>query len=75
MYIRERMPMTLEERMAAIEKKIAALAEGLAKVSPAMKDWRVTFGLSKDDPDFDEMIRLGQGYRKASDHDDHRVDS
>ncbi len=60
------MPLNLEQRMDALERQVGALADRLAKASPGSKHWRASFGLSKDDPEFDEMIRLGQLYRKGS---------
>jgi hypothetical protein len=69
------MPWTLEQRVDAIEKKIAALADSLAKVDKCKTDWRDTVGLSKDDPGFDEMIRLGEKYRKESPGGDDRAHS
>jgi len=52
--------------MKMVEKKVAALAIGLTKgKSRRKKDWRTTIGLSKDDPGFEEMIRLGRAYRQG----------
>jgi len=59
------MPLTLEQRVQAVEKKVAGLANGLARKSRRRKDWRATVGLSKDDPGFEEMIRLGRKYRRG----------
>ncbi|GEM_PF-1596330 len=30
---------------------------------PRVKDWRATFGMSRNDPDFDELVRLGREIR------------
>lgn len=65
-YISLYMQLTLDERMDALEKQVAALTVGLAVEPPRGKDWHATFGLSKDDPEFDEMIRLGRLYRTAA---------
>lgn len=58
------MPTTLKERVDALEKRVAELAETVA--APGKKDWRRTFGASKSDAGFDEMIELGQGIRDQS---------
>ena len=54
----------LEQRLDTVERKVATLADGVANASPRVKDWRVTFGLSKDHPEFMEVIWLGQEYRR-----------
>ena len=56
--------MTLEERVATLEQEVAELKEklGLKKVE---KDWRKTFGMSANDPGYDEMVRLGREYRES----------
>ena len=41
----------------AMEEKLAGLVNGIGKKSERRKDWRVAVGLSKDDPEFEEMIR------------------
>jgi len=53
------MPQTLEERMEALEKKV----NELAAQQGGKKSWKETFGLSRDDPGFQEMAQLGQEYR------------
>jgi hypothetical protein len=62
---REVQAVTLEKRMKTVEKKMAALANGLARKSPGKKDRRATVGFSEDDPGFEEMIRLGRVYRQG----------
>ena len=55
------MPQTLEERVEQLEKKVAAL--GSSSPSERVKDpWR-TYGVFKDDPEFEETVRLGREYR------------
>jgi hypothetical protein len=57
------MSQTLEQRVAELEKKVAELTSH--PTPPAKKkDWRRTVGAFKDDPDFDEAIRLGREYRE-----------
>jgi hypothetical protein len=34
------------------------------------KDWRKTFGMSANDPGFDDMIRLGREIREQDQKDD-----
>jgi hypothetical protein len=64
------MVLILEQPTDTIEAKPAARAECLAKASPGKDAWRTTFGLSKDDAGFDEMIQLGQAYRKSTSRGD-----
>ena len=61
------MPITLEDRVSTLEERLEALTRLLRTARPAAKDWRSTFGLSKDDPGFDEMNRLGRDYRTGTD--------
>ena len=57
------MSQTLEKRVEALEKKVAELS-GKSNLSVRKKDpWR-TFGIFKDDPDFEEAVRLGREYRE-----------
>ena len=57
----------IEKRVEALEKKLADLARLITSDPTAKpgKDWRRTFGMSANDPGFDEMIRLGKEYRQA----------
>ena len=62
------MAATLAKRVEALEKEVAELKGLLRKVptgsqSPA-QDWQSTFGLFKDDPTYDEAVRLGRAYRR-----------
>ena len=46
-----------------MEKKVAELsAQPVA--STRKKDWRRTIGIFRDDPDFEEAVRLGREYRE-----------
>jgi len=56
------MAQTLEERMQALEKKVSELI--VQQGSKKKGSWQETFGLSRDDPDFEEMVQLGQEYRR-----------
>lgn len=57
------MSVPLEARVAAIEKELHDLKESIGVVRTD-KDWRKTFGMSANDPGFDEMIRLGAKIRR-----------
>ena len=57
------MSQTLEQRVEELEKKVAELS-GKSSLAVRSKDpWR-TFGIFKDDPDFQEAVRLGREYRE-----------
>ena len=59
---------TLEKRDEELEKKVAKLS-GRPGVSVRKKDpWR-TFGIFKNDPDFQEAVRLGREYREQPTYD------
>lgn len=57
------MSTTIEERVAILEKELTRLKQVLQGTRVA-KDWRKTFGLSANDPGFDDMIRLGREIRE-----------
>jgi hypothetical protein len=40
------------------------------RVAILEKDWRKTFGMSANDPGFDNMIRLGREIREQDQKDD-----
>ena len=52
------MSTTIEERVAILEKELNRLKQ-IIQGTRVGKDWRKTFGLSANDPGFEEMIRLG----------------
>jgi hypothetical protein len=57
------MSQTLEKRVTQLEKKVAELS-ALPIRSNRKKDWRRTIGVFRNDPDFDEAVRLGREYRE-----------
>jgi len=63
------MSATIEERLARLEKELLNLKQ-LIRSTRVEKDWRTSFGLSANDPGFDEMIRLGREMRKQDREDD-----
>ena len=68
------MSQTLEKRVEELEKKVAELS-GKPNLSVRKKDpWR-TFGIFKDDPDFQEAVRLGREYREQQTYDKEIADS
>ena len=60
------MSQALEKRVQELEKRLDRLTSQLLKTKPRKNDWRQTFGLSRNDEGFDEMVRLGREYRKAA---------
>jgi hypothetical protein len=57
------MSQTLEQRVADLEKKVAELSAQPAASKREKNPWR-TFGAFKDDPEFEEAVRLGREYRQ-----------
>ena len=51
----------LEKRVASLEREFEDFKKRLG-ASPTT--WRETFGMFADDPEFDEIVRLGKQYRK-----------
>jgi hypothetical protein len=56
---------TIEERLADIEKNVTELKLEFSRLG-AKRDWidRIV-GSFKDDPEFDEILRLGREIRRA----------
>ena len=54
---------TIAERVEALEQEIKGI-KSLLQQEQTSKDWRKTFGMSRDDPGFEEMIRLGREFRE-----------
>ena len=63
------MSTTIEERVAILEKELMRLKH-IIQGTHVEKDWRKTFGMSANDPGFDEMIRLGREIREQDQEDD-----
>jgi hypothetical protein len=63
------MSTSIEERVATLEKELKDLKQ-LIQGTHVEQDWRKTFGLSANDPGFDEMIRLGRDIREQDQEDD-----
>jgi hypothetical protein len=57
------MPQTLEKRVEQLEKKVAELSRKASRSSRTKNPWR-TYGVFKDDPDFENAVRLGREYRQ-----------
>ena len=55
--------MTLEQRVAVLEKVVSDLTKTLLAKN-VEKDWRNTFGSAANDQGFNEMDRLGREYRE-----------
>jgi hypothetical protein len=55
---------TMVERIDQMEHRLDELAAEVRR-GAKRKDWRAWVGTAKDDPDFDEMIRLGREYRES----------
>jgi hypothetical protein len=69
------MPQTLEKRVDELEQKLSDLAAQFADARPRTKDWRRTFGLSRSDAGFREMLSLGRAYREGLRHQDNGAGS
>jgi hypothetical protein len=61
---------SLAQRVEALERELLGIKALLGKPS-AEKDWRRTFGMSKDDAEFEEMVRLGREIREAECDEEH----
>jgi hypothetical protein len=58
--------LSLEERVAALEAEIAQLKqERSSTAAVSVPWWERRFGAFKDDPIYDEAMRLGAEYRKS----------
>jgi hypothetical protein len=63
------MATTIEKRVAILEQELTKLKH-LIQGTRIKKDWRKTFGMSANDPGFDDMIRLGQEIRQQTQEDE-----
>ena len=55
---------TIDERVEALEREMSGIRL-LLQQAKSTQDWRKTFGLSQQDPGFQEMIQLGKEIREA----------
>ena len=60
------MAQTLQARVEQLEKQVAQFRSGSA--GRAENPWR-TYGIFKDDPEFEEAVRLGREYREQQTYD------
>lgn len=56
---------TIEERVAALEDKVAKLTGEAVETKPEMPWWETITGTFKDDPEYNEAMRLGREWRKS----------
>ena len=56
---------TLEQRVAALEAEVESLKERLPATEPPAPWWQQISGIFKDDPMFDEAMRLGREWRES----------
>ena len=54
---------SVEERLAKLEDELVRL-KGFIAPQPGM-DWLKACGTFKDDPDFEELLRLGREFRNS----------
>ena len=62
------MDIPLENRVALIEEEIKAIKQRLPQPkepNAALPWWEQIFGAFKNDPQFDEAMRLGEDYRSS----------
>ena len=57
----------LHERVERLEAEVTELRDFMMKpqVKPHRNAWLNTVGIFKDDPDFQEIVRLGREYRES----------
>ena len=56
---------TLEERVAVLEQKIAKFIPDESETTPKAPWWKKIVGVYKNDPEFAEAERLGREYRES----------
>ena len=56
---------SLEERMTALEAEVARLKKALESEARPLPWWKKIVGVYKDDPEFEEAMRLGREYRES----------
>ena len=57
--------LTVEERLTAVEQELAALKRRLPSERDRNSWIEQIAGTFKDDPDFEEIVRLGREFRKS----------
>lgn len=55
----------LEQRVRDLEREVALLRDELKPLRPLASP-QETFGMFAEDPEFDEIVRLGREYRKQA---------
>jgi hypothetical protein len=57
---------SLEERVAALEAEVAELKQSVVGTRETPKPWwEKIWGTFKDDPEYEEAMRLGREYRES----------
>ena len=56
---------TVEERLTLVERELAELKRRLPSVGSGTSWIERIAGTFKDDPDFEEIVRLGREFRKS----------
>jgi hypothetical protein len=59
------MSMTIEQRLENVERELAALKGEIKALKPEPNWISAISGTFKDDPEFDEVLRLGKEIRDA----------
>ncbi len=59
----------LERRLTDLERQVAQLRSELKPLRP-LQSVHDTFGMFANDPDFDEIVRLGREYRDQVNSED-----
>jgi hypothetical protein len=57
------MSATLETRVDKLERELDGI-KAMVQGKQPFKDWRTTFGMSRDDSAFEELIQLGREFRE-----------
>jgi hypothetical protein len=55
----------LEQRVLDLEKQVSALQRDIKPLRPLARV-EDTYGMFADDPEFDEVVRLGREYREQA---------
>jgi hypothetical protein len=63
------MESNLEQRVTVLERELGIVKQ-IVHGGRSEKDWRATFGMSADDPRFEEMVRLGRKAREEAQEDE-----